>query len=148
MALFKYKINSEAPVKCSKSILINSKIEKVWTILTEIDNWSYWQKDISFSKLNGPLQINSTFTWKMGGTKIHSTLHTIDPLKAIGWTGKTMGLYAIHNWIISEIDDNIKVEVEESMEGFLASYLKFMFNPNLEKGMIKWLEFLKNQCEK
>jgi uncharacterized protein YndB with AHSA1/START domain len=148
MESFKININPNAPVKCSKSIVINAKPEKVWSILTDINNWSNWQKDISKSKLNDSLQVNSTFEWKTGGAKIHSTLHTVEPFTRLGWTGRTMGMYAIHNWTLTDNDGKTRVEVEESMEGFLASVLKFMFNKNLEKSIGKWLELLKKECEK
>lgn len=57
-------------------------------------------------------------------------------------------MFAIHNWTLTEKDRTTLVEVDESMEGFLASLFKKSFNDNLEKGMQKWLELLKAQCEK
>jgi hypothetical protein len=141
-------INNDAPVKCRKSITIEANSEKVWAIMTHIDNWATWQTEISKPKLNGPLQANSTFIWKTGGAKINSTLHTVEPFKNFGWTGKTFGMFAIHNWTISEKNGQTTVSVEESMEGFLARLLKKSFNKNLEKGMQNWLDLLKKECEK
>lgn len=141
-------INSNAPVKCSKSITINANIEKVWTIMTNIDNWATWQTDISKAKLNGTLKQGTTFDWKTGGAKIHSTLHTVEPFQYFGWTGKTFGMYAIHNWTLTTINVQTIVSVDESMEGFLASLMKKAFNKNLEQGMQHWLDLLKEACEK
>jgi hypothetical protein len=141
-------INHSAPVKCSKTIVINASSEKVWAVMTNINNWANWQTEISHATLNGPLQPASTFTWKTGGAKINSTLHTVEPFKNFGWTGKTFGMYAIHNWTLSEINGQTQVLVNESMEGFLASLLKKSFNKNLEKGMQNWLDLLKTTCEK
>jgi uncharacterized protein YndB with AHSA1/START domain len=140
-------INRQAPVQCSKTILIKAQPEKVWKILTDINHWADWQTDISEPKLNGELAPNATFVWKTGGAKITSTLHTVEPLSKFGWTGKTFGLYAIHNWSLTEIDGQTQVAVEESMEGFLAGLLKKSFNKNLEKGMVHWLELLKKTSE-
>ncbi|MFM9986343.1 MAG: SRPBCC family protein [Flavobacteriales bacterium] len=140
-------INTNAPVKCSKSITINASIEKVWSVITNINEWANWQTDISNLKLNGDLKRNTTFNWKTGGAKIHSTIHTVEPSKNFGWTGKTFGMYAIHNWKLTELNGQTTVEVDESMEGFLAGLLKKSFNKNLEKGMVKWLELLKQECE-
>ncbi len=122
--------------------------KKVWTVLTNINNWDNWQTDISKPKLNGELKPNSTFDWKSGGAKIHSTLHTVEPFQKIGWTGKTFGMFAIHNWIITEKDGNIEVSVEESLEGFFAKLLKNSFNKSLANGMQNWLDLLKKECEK
>jgi uncharacterized protein YndB with AHSA1/START domain len=141
-------INNNAPVKCSKTITINASSEKVWKVITNIDNWATWQTEISNPKLNGELQPETTFDWKTGGAKIHSTLHTVEPFKNFGWTGKTFGMFAIHNWTLSETNEQTKVLVEESMEGFFAKLLKKSFNKNLEKGIQNWLDLLKQECEK
>jgi uncharacterized protein YndB with AHSA1/START domain len=141
-------INNNAPVKCSKTILINAKPEKVWAILTNIDHWANWQTDITKPKLNGQLKPTTTFDWKTGGAKIHSTIQSIDEFKYIGWTGKTFGMLAIHNWKLIALNGQTKVEVEESMEGFLAGLYKKSFNKSLETGMQKWLDLLKIESEK
>lgn len=141
-------INNHAPVTCNKTITINTPSEKVWSIMTNINQWAAWQTDIRNSKLNGELQPETTFDWKTGGVKIHSTLHTVEPYKNFGWTGKTFGMFAIHNWTLTESNGQTLVSVDESMEGFLASVFKNVFNKNLEKGMQNWLDLLKQECEK
>ncbi|MBD3630038.1 SRPBCC family protein [Cyclobacterium sp.] len=141
-------INKNAPVKCSKTITINASSKKVWEIITNIDNWATWQTDISKPKMNGELKPKTTFDWKTVGANIHSTLHTVEPFKNFGWTGKTLGVLAIHNWTLTETNGRTKVSVDESMEGFFAKLLKKSFNKNLEKGMQTWLELLKEVCEK
>lgn len=141
-------INENAPVKCSKKITINANSKRVWEVLTNINNWAAWQQDISQPKMNGPLKPNATFTWKTGGAKITSTLHTVLANQKFGWTGKTFGMYAIHNWTLAEENGITVVSVDESMEGFLAGLFKKSFNKNLAKGMEHWLELLKAACEK
>jgi uncharacterized protein YndB with AHSA1/START domain len=141
-------INNNAPVQCSKSITINANSETVWKVLTDINRWSDWQTDIKNPKLNGEMKINTTFDWKTGGAKIHSTIHTVDRNHKFGWTGKTFGMFAIHNWTLSETNGQTTVLVNESMEGFLAKVFKKSFNKNLEKGMVNWLYLLRLECEK
>ena len=140
-------INDNAPVKCSKSITIDASSVRVWAVMTNINNWSAWQKDISKPTLNGELKPGSTFDWNTGGAKIHSTLHTVEPFQHFGWTGKSFGMLAIHNWALTELNRQTKVSVEESMEGLLARLFKKYFNRNLENGMQNWLNFLKKECE-
>ncbi|QQS28204.1 MAG: SRPBCC family protein [Sphingobacteriales bacterium] len=142
------EINKDAPVKCSKTITINSSVEKVWSILTNIDNWGTWQTDITNPKLNGVLKPGTTFNWKTGGVKILSTIHTVKPNSLFGWTGKAFGTFAIHNFELSRKDDLTSVTVQESMEGFLVKLFKNSFKNNLEKGMNSWLDLLKKECEK
>ncbi|MEJ8818653.1 SRPBCC family protein [Lacibacter sp. H407] len=141
-------VNRNAPVKCSRSISINADSKKVWDILTDINNWATWQSEIKNPKLNGELKPATTFDWKTGGAKIHSTLHTVISEKEFGWTGKTFGMVAIHNWVLSVKGSRTIVSVDESMEGFLASLFKKAFNRNLEKAMLYWLEQLKKEAEK
>jgi len=141
-------INPNAPVKCSKSIRIQASPEKAWQVLTNINQWANWQTEISNAKLHGKLEVNSTFKWKTGGAKILSTLHTVEPHRLFGWTGKTFGMYAIHNWTLQSEGEFTIVSVDESMEGILAGLFKKSFNKNLEKGMQTWLELLKKECEK
>lgn len=141
-------INNDAPVKYSKSISINASIDTVWLVLTDINNWSSWQTDIQKPKLNGEMKSKSTFEWKTGGVKIHSTLQKVDPNKQFGWTGKSLGIYAVHNWILSHNENSTTIKVEESMEGFMAKLMKKSLNKKLEKSLQLWLDLLKEESEK
>ncbi len=140
-------INVLAPVKCSKSIRIQANPREVWMTLTDIAQWATWQTDISKVKLQGPLEVGTAFVWKTGGAKIHSTLHTVQPHCAFGWTGKALGTFAIHNWTLTENGNETEVTVTESMEGWLVTLLRRMFQKNLEAGMAKWLRFLQAESE-
>ena len=136
-----------APVFCSQKVMIAATPEKVWSVLTAIDQRSNWQSEITKPKLNGPLVQGTTFHWKTGGAAIQSTLHTVVPSQDLGWTGKTIGAYAVHNWTLTAVDGQTKVTVAESMEGWLVKLLKGMFQRNLAKGMAFWLDSLKRKCE-
>lgn len=140
-------VDSIAPVMCRKTITIQATPEKVWNVLTEINEWSSWQKDIPFARAEGEIVSGSTFKWKTGGAKITSKLHTVHPYTAFGWTGTTMGLYAIHNWQLQKVDGETIVTVEESMDGLLAKLFKKSFNKSLEQGMERWLVLLKKRAE-
>jgi len=91
---------------------------------------------------------HATFDWKTGGVKIHSTLHTVEPPGEFGWTGKSLGTFAIHNWMITEKNGKTEVIADESMEGFPVWLFRKSFSRNLEKGMQSWLELLKKECER
>ncbi|MDP4264573.1 MAG: SRPBCC family protein [Bacteroidota bacterium] len=141
-------INEKAPVLCSKSVVIRASPEKIWATLTNINNWTNWQPEIKKAKLNGSLRPQSTFEWKARGSTIHSTIHTVELYKALGWTGKALGILAIHNWTIQQEGSNSIVSVNESMEGLLAGVFKNLITKNLAKDTTNWLQFLKDECEK
>lgn len=142
------EVNSKAPILISGQIQIAAPPDKVWSILSDIDNWNTWLKMVSHSKLNGPLEPNTTFDWKAGGTRIHSRLHTVLPPQFIGWTGKAMNMLAIHNWKFVDNGKHTEVFVEESMEGWLARLFKSLLKKSLGKDMQLSLELLKETCEK
>jgi uncharacterized protein YndB with AHSA1/START domain len=71
-------INNDAPLKYCKTILINSSPEKIWAIITNIDQWSRWETDIKSPKINGQLRPNTTFDFKINRLKIHSNIHTVE----------------------------------------------------------------------
>lgn len=142
------EINRSAPAICSGTIAIQAPAEVVWNLITGINDWSKWQTDISRARLQGAIAVGTIFTWTTGGVGITSTIHTVEVYKAFGWTGKTFGAKAIHNWTISHDGSITTVTVEESMEGFLVSLFRKSFNQNLAKGMDRWLALLKEQAEK
>lgn len=141
-------INQNELLKCSKAITINLSSKKVWEVLSDIDNWAIWQTDINNSKLNGELKPTNTFSWNSGGANILSTLQIVDPNKELSWTGKSLGIRAIHTWKLSEQNGRTTIFVYESMEGFLVGLFKKTFNKKLNSGMQKWLDLLKIECEK
>lgn len=141
-------INSKAPVKCSKMVTISASSERVWATLTDIGNWSAWQTDISRSVVHGEVQPDMTFEWRSGGVKINSRLHTVEPYRNFGWTGRSLGMTAIHNWTLMESNGQTIVSVTESMEGLMATLLRKSLNSSLDKGMHNWLTLLKQEIER
>lgn len=139
--------NSNAPVYCAKSIMIDVRPQKVWEVLSNISNWNQWMPQVSYTKLNGAFVPGTTFDWKTGGMKIHSTLQTIKPDTELGWTGKVYTIYGIHYWSFKEVNGATEVSVSESMQGFLAGMFKRSLNRTLEKDMIQSLALLKKACE-
>lgn len=144
---FEITVNENAPVKSQKEIFIDADIETVWKVLTQIENWSVWQSDIQQSVLHDTFGKEARFTWKSGGVKIRSKIHTLQPYLSLGWSGKTMGILAIHNWHISNQNGKVKVQVSESMEGLMARILKKSLHSTLKEGMQTWLVLLKKECE-
>jgi uncharacterized protein YndB with AHSA1/START domain len=141
-------INQEAPVVQSKEVSINAKPEKVWQVLTDIENWSDWNEKIKKPSVKEEPNVGVSFTWKINGSNIKSQIHTYDPNKAFGWTGKTFGAKAIHNWYLEPTAHGTKVIVKESMEGWLIALLKKKMNTVLADDLGFWLEQLKVACEK
>lgn len=142
------QINQNAPVKQNKAIFIQATPEKVWAVLTDINNWPKWNPKISKAEMNESIAPSAKFKWTVNGAKIKSTLHTVDPHKTFGWSGTTFGGSAIHNWYLSAQGDGTYMQVEESMEGWLIKLFKQKMNRDLGADMLIWLEQLKLTAEK
>jgi len=67
-------IDENAPVRASSETLILAPIDKVWKLLSAIDDWPRWQSTISSARTSGPLQRGTEFVWITGGIKIKSRL--------------------------------------------------------------------------
>ena len=141
-------INKDAPVKSHAEIIINAPAEKVWQILTTINDWPAWQSELTESKLNKALKEGSEFKWKAGGLSFTSQIHTIVPKIKFGWTGKTFGASAIHNWFFKEEGEKTVIYVEESLQGVFPTLFKGYFQKNLDSGIQNNLKDLKNASEK
>ena len=141
------EINSSAPVISKKTITIFAPAGVVWEVLTRINNWPDWQKNVKEAILEGPLKEGTAFNWKAGGISFSSEIHTMKPDSEFGWTGRTMGAYAVHNWWLEKKGGATRVTVEESLEGFLPYILRKYFRKILEEGMQTQLVELKITSE-
>lgn len=141
-------INSNAPVRSKGEIKIEAPLEEVWQILTSINNWPSWQSEVTESNLNGEPKEGAEFKWKAGGLSFSSEIHTNHSLKEFGWTGKTFGASAIHNWFFTEENGETVIKVEESLQGVFPQLFKKYFQKSLDNGIAVNLKDLKRAAEK
>ena len=128
-------INPSAPAKSTAELIINAPAKYLWQVLTAIDQWPAWQSAVTASKLSGPLTEGTTFTWKAGGLSFVSQIHTVRPYTEFGWTGRTIGTSAIHNWFFEEHEGKTILRIEESLQGFLPGLFKSYFQKTLDNGI-------------
>lgn len=141
------QVNQNAPVVQSKELFIQANPEKVWAVLSNINQWTAWNHKISKATLEGALQVGAKFHWTINGAAIRSTVHTLEPYRVLGWSGVTFGATAIHNWYLEPRDGGTLVKVEESMEGWLIRLFSKKMNRDLAADMVYWLEVLKRESE-
>lgn len=138
------KINQEASLRDSQSIIINAPISKVWKLLSELEKWPDWNPDIKAVKAD-QFEVGQTFKWTINGTSLTSTLRMIKPEEALSWTGSVMGIKAIHVWSLEETEGNQTiVTTEESMQGF---FTLFFSHQKLHATLLHWLDRLKQKAE-
>jgi len=140
-------IDKNAPVLSSNQVEINAPIDVVWNKLTNIKDWTSWQKDVTKTIVYGNIAEETNFDWKANGLSFSSKIHTCVPKKYFGWTGKTFGAYAIHNWNFESDGNKTTVKVEECLRGILPKLFKNYFQDNLDKSIVKNLNELKIASE-
>jgi uncharacterized protein YndB with AHSA1/START domain len=141
-------IDPNAPLVARDEIVIAAPVEKVWGLETDINRWPEWQPGVTAARLEGDLAAGSVFRWKAAGMGLVSTLQEVQPPQRVSWTGKSLGMSAVHCWTFEAQGDRTRVITEESISGWLASLLKLLMPGFLQKDMVKSLETLKAQAEK
>jgi hypothetical protein len=89
-------INRDAPATTEGGIEIAADSESVWGIIAAIEDWPSWNPEVKSVQLDGPVAPGTTFRWKAGPGTITSRLEVVDRPREIAWSGKTMGIKAIH----------------------------------------------------
>ena len=141
------KIDYNAPLYAEKDILISAPLEKVWSEITDIDHWTKWQPDVTSSRLDGTLERGTMFYWKAKGLNITSTIRILEPMQSIGWTGRSLGMQAIHIWTFETRTDGTYVKTEESLSGWFPRILNFFDQNFLKKSLQGSLQVLKTHVE-
>ena len=70
--------------------------------------------------IEGPVATGTVFRWKAGPGTITSTIQRVERPRLIAWTGRTLGIEAIHDWHLDARDGGTFVRTEESYEGLVA----------------------------
>jgi uncharacterized protein YndB with AHSA1/START domain len=142
------EINESAPVAGSAEIQVAANPEVVWEVLTGIDDWPSWNPDVTSASLEGELAEGSRFRWKAGPGTISSTVQRVERPRLIAWTGKTLGLRAIHVYRLEPRGNGTLVSSGESWEGLVARAFRARMQRTLERAMEAGLLHLKAEAER
>jgi len=140
-------INEQAPVVGVSAIEITAAPEAVWHVLTAFDRWPSWNPDVKSMSMHGPVAEGSKFRWKAGPSTIESTIQRVEPPRLIAWTGKTLGIKAIHFWHLEPRNGTTFVSTKESYDGLVARLLRGPVQKALDKGLADGLRYLKTEVE-
>jgi hypothetical protein len=140
-----------APVYGTGEIEVAADPETVWGVLADIGGWPTWNPDVTGATLQGPLRPGTTFSWKSGPGRITSTLQVVDRPTELTWTGRTMGIPAIHVYRLRPSEQHSGhtiVSTEESWGGLLARLLRQRFTTTLKTAIDTGLDRLKAEAER
>jgi hypothetical protein len=142
------RIDVRAPVVGAAEIDISAEPELVWDVLTAFERWPTWNPDIESISMHGDVAAGSTFRWKAGPGTITSTIQEVEPPRQIAWTGRTLGIRAIHVWWLEPSDGATTVLTEESYEGLVARLLRRPLQRALDRALDNSLRHLKTEVER
>lgn len=142
------EVNEKAPVLAKAQIEIVATPETVWNIMADIEAWPSWNPDVKKACLKGELEEGTQFQWKTKVGKITSLLQKVEPPHLLAWTGRIMGINAIHVWKIESKDGKTVVVTEESWEGALSRVMSGRMQTMLEESINSGLQYLKSESER
>jgi hypothetical protein len=139
-------IDETAPVAVRDQIEVNADPDTVWGVISGIEHWPEWNPAVTSVALEGPVGPGTTFRWKAGGT-ITSTLEVVDPPREIGWTGKMLGIKAVHVYRLEPQGGRTVVHTAESWDGPLPRSLPRVLHKRLQRSLAAGLQALKAAAE-
>jgi uncharacterized protein YndB with AHSA1/START domain len=141
-------INVDAPVVSSAEVEIEAPIEVVWSILTAIERWPTWNPDVKSASLDGPAVEGATFRWKAGPGTINSTVVRLEAPRLMGWTGRTLGIRAVHVWRLQSKNGLTLANTQESYEGLTSRILRRPLQKLLDRTLADVVGHLKAEAER
>lgn len=142
------EIDRSAPATAAGELDIAASPEVVWDVISNIEAWPSWNPDVKTATLEGPLAVGSVFRWRAGGVSLTSTLGAVDPPSELSWTGRAMGIRAIHTFRFEPNDGGTLARSEESWAGLVPTLLRGSSRRTLDRGIGSVLRLLKDEAER
>jgi hypothetical protein len=143
--------DTHAPVVATGDIEVAADPETVWEVMADIQRWPSWNADITAATVHGPLQPGTRFSWKSGPGTIRSTLQVVERPAELAWTGRTMGIPAVHVYRLHASDQrpgHTVVRTEESWGGLLPRLFRRWSTRTLQTAIDTGLARLKAEAER
>ncbi len=122
--------------------------DTVWDVLVDVRAWPSWNPDVRSVSAPGTLAEGVEFRWKTGPGTITSAVREIDRPRGISWTGRTLGIEAVHVWRLEPVDGGTLALSEESWAGAVVRLLRGSMRRTLERSLETGLLHLKAEAER
>ena len=141
------RIDSRAPVTAAHEVEIHAPVQRVWDLLADPMAWPSFAPEVHGVHLDGPVAVDTSFTWANGRSRMKSRFAVVEPGREITWTGVSSGFKAVHRHLLEATGDGAtRVRSEESMAGPLL--VLFYGSAKLQAGIEAWLAGLKRAAER
>ena len=142
------EINARAPVVAATEIEVAAAPEAAWAVLTAIERWPSWNPAVESVAFEGALEEGAEFRWKAGPGTIRSTIRDVDAPWRIAWTGRSLGISAIHVHTFERSNGGTLVRTEESYDGLVARLFHERLQRMLDDALEGELRHLKAEAER
>lgn len=139
------RINENANVKDQHSIIINSPIDQVWSILTDLEKWSEWNPNIK-NVVVEKVEESGNFKWQLDGTKISSQIQSMQAPTQLAWTGKSKWVKSIYVWQLEDDENQTIASLSASFQGGAFTIL-VSNHQKIYNDLMGWLASLKQKAE-
>src|SRR5262245_18243515 len=141
-------IDRQAPVVGSSEIEIPAAPDAVWDAVTDFQSWPSWNPDVKSMSMPGPVAAGSVLKWRAGPGTITSTIQRVEPPHLIAWTGRTLGIRAIHFWWLEPRGAGTFVLTADADDGLVARVLRGQLQKTLDPALEDGLRHPKAEVER
>ena len=142
------EVPRDAPAYASSEALVAAPVDVVWGVLTGLEDWPKWNVSVSRMDCRGPVVVGTEFHWLAGGVAIHSRIEELDAPRRVVWTGRTMGIRAVHAWELTPAGGGTNVRTEEAFEGLIVRLFAGRMRRELDRALAQGLDALKREAER
>lgn len=122
MHIFKHSVQTTAPAWA------------VWQVLSDVSNWSKWDKDTEYSSINGPFSTGTIGEWKTQGSPMLQTkLTKVEPIKQFDIEIKLTLARVISSHVLTESKGKTTVTFETEIRGPLAFIWALLIGRSIKK---------------
>jgi uncharacterized protein YndB with AHSA1/START domain len=139
--------SAEAAARSQSTIVIDAPIDRIWSLVVDVDRWPSWNKAVQSARLDGDVAPGSVFKWTSGGFGVTSTFRTVQPMTHLSWTCVAFGAHAVHSWLFEPTARGVKVTTTETFDGWMPRLMPRTMQKMLDDTLPKLLASLKRAAE-
>ncbi len=145
--------NAQDLKNLEKSIVINASAEKVWSVLTDFENWEQWNTFIIKSEGKAEVGGKLKNTFDNGGKEMTFKPKVLkaEPNKELVWVGRLFmpGIFdGTHGFRIEEIaPDQVRLVQYESFKGLFSGMIMKKIHDDTASGFERMNQDLKARAE-
>ena len=128
-------------------ILIDAPLGDVWSLHTDVNNWTSWQTDISEAHIDGVMAPGNSFDWTSYNFPVRSTIYEMADRERVLWGGTAGGITGVHEWLFAETPEGVRVSTTESFSGDPVNADRDAMQKMLDSSLVAWLAHMKARAE-